>query len=137
MTDKEMRMELVENKIDDNPFDVMMYLGLELARNFLFLTTRFRNKEIPKKLWFTENHFDIYIQKIREQYSKLEKLSDDTINMLRETAEYYDRDLFNTLNETLLKYGCNQLETIYTKCNPARNDRFIKIKYGEDSKIYK
>lgn len=137
MTNEEIKKELEKYEIKDNPFDVLCYNALELARMMLFACSRLRNPVIPEPIRETKEHLGYYIDIITDQFNTLFDMSDDTVALCRKTS-YYDShcDKFNDLNDKLIKAE-NVMETVWTRCNPNRNDTFEKIRLGEDSKEYK
>lgn len=134
MTENRIRQELMEHEINDNPFDVMLYHSLEMSRDLLFSRHRLRVPvmgEFCVKLQNLDAHIDI----IKAEYSKLLTLSDEAIAMCRETSCYYENVSFNKLNMALLDYE-NNLETLWNRCVPNRNDRFEQLRLGNESSEY-
>lgn len=136
MTDRDMYLELKENEVKDNPFDVMLYHSMELTRDLLFACHRLKNPEIPEQICTNEKRLESYMYKIREEFSKLLSMSNETVTMCRETSCYYQQDKFDKMNESLLKFE-ESMETIWSRCVPNRNDRFEQIRLGKESKEYK
>ena len=135
MTDAKMRLELKENRVEDNPFDVMLYHSLELTRELLFACHRLRNPEVSEELCINKNKINSYMDNIKEEFSKLQNMSDETVSMCRESAHYYPNDIFEKMNTILLGFE-NDMETLFSRCNPVRNDRFEKIRLGVESDEY-
>ena len=136
MTDRDMYLELKENEVEDNPFDVMLHHSIELTRDLLFSCHRLKNPKIPEQICINEEKLESYMNKIRDEFSKLLNMSNETVAMCRETSYYYQQDKFNKMNESLLEFGRN-METVWSKSVPNRNDRFEQIRLGEDSDEYK
>lgn len=136
MTDRDMYLELKENEVEDNPFDVMLHHSIELTRDLLFACHRLKNPEIPEQICINEEKLESYMNKIRDEFSKLLNMSNETVAMCRETSYYYQQDKFNKMNESLLEFGRN-METVWSRSVPNRNDRFEQIRLGEDSDEYK
>ena len=63
-------------------------------------------------------------------------MSNETVAMCRETSYYYQQDKFNKMNESLLEFERN-METVWSRSVPSRNDRFEQIRLGRDSEEYK
>lgn len=135
MTENEMSVELKENNITDNPFDSMLHHAMELTRELLFACHRLRNNEIPEQFWTSEEKLGQLTDKINEEFSKLQNITDETVSMCRETSFYYQPKEFERLNDELLKSE-RCMDTVWTRCNPNRNDRFERIRLGKDSKQY-
>lgn len=136
MTDKEMHLELKKNEVLDNPFDTMLHHSIELTRELLFACHRFANPDVPESLHTNKEKIDFYAQKIKNQLNKLSNMSDETVSMCRETSYYYQNEDFEKMNTALLEFEKN-METVWSKCVPNRNDLFERIRLGEDSTKYK
>lgn len=136
MTDRDMYLELKENEVKDNPFDVMLHHSMELTRDLLFACHRLKNPEIPEQICINEERLESYMDKIREEFSKLLSMSNETVTMCRETSCYYQQDKFDKMNESLLEFK-RSMETVWSRCVPNRNDRFEQIRLGKESKEYK
>lgn len=136
MTDREMHLELKENEVQDNPFDVMLHHSMELTRDLLFACHRLKNPEIPEQICTNEERLESYMDKIREEFSKLLSMSNEAVTMCRETSCYYQQDKFDKMNESLLEFERN-METVWSRCVPNRNDRFEQIRLGKESEEYK
>lgn len=136
MTEKEMRLELAENDVRDNPFDVMLHHSIEMTRDLLFACHRLKNPEIPEGICTNLERLEQRMGKITEEFSKLLNMSDETVAMCRETSYYYHQAEFNKMNDSLLKFERN-METVWSRCVPNRNDSFEKIRLGEGSEQYK
>lgn len=120
----------------DNLFDVMLHHSIELTRDLLFACHRLKNPDISEHICTNEERLESYMDKIREEFSKLLNMSNETVTMCRETSYYYQKDKFNKMNESLLEFERN-METVWSRCVPNRNDRFEQIRLGRDSKEYK
>lgn len=136
MTEKEMQLELEENEVKDNPFDVMLYHSMEITRDLLFACHRLKDPEIPEGICTNLERLEKRTNKITEEFNKLLNMSDETVAMCRETSFYYQYTELDKMNNSLLKFERN-METVWTRCVPNRNDRFEKIRIGEDSEQYK
>lgn len=136
MTEKEMRFELSENDVKDNPFDVMLHYSLEMTRDLLFACHRLKNPEIPEGICTNQERLEKYMDRIIEEFNKLLDMSEETVAMCRETSFYYRQTEFDKMNDSLLKFERN-METVWSRCVPNRNDRFEKIRLGEESEQYK
>lgn len=137
MTNEEIKKELEYYHVQDNPFDAMLYKSLELAREILFSCSRLRNPDIPEPVCISKERLENYINFITNEFNSLMEMGTDTVTLCRETS-YYNiyRDRFNELNDELLKAE-RAMETVWTRCNPNRNDAFEKIRLGDDSEKYK
>ena len=131
-----MYLELKENEVKDNPFDVMLHYSIELTRDLLFACHRLKNPEIPEQICINEKKLESYMDKIREEFSKLLSMSNETVAMCRETSYYYQQDKFDKMNKSLLEFD-RSMETVWSRCVPNRNDRFEQIRLGKESKEYK
>ena len=137
MTDRDMYLELKENEVEDNPFDAMLYHSMELTRDLLFACHRLKNSDIiPEEICTNEERLESYMDKIREEFSKLLSMSNETVAMCRETSCYYQQDKFDKMNESLLEFE-RSMETVWSRCVPNRNDRFEQIRLGKESNEYK
>lgn len=136
MTDRDMYLELKENEVKDNPFDVMLHHSMELTRDLLFACHRLKNPEIPEQICTNEKRLESCMDKIREEFSKLLSMSNETVTMCRETSCYYQQDKFDKMNKSLLEFE-RSMETVWSRCVPNRNDRFEQIRLGKESKEYK
>ena len=67
MTDRDMHLELKENKVEDNPFDVILHHSIELTRELLFACHRLKNPEIPEHICINEESLGSHIDNIREE----------------------------------------------------------------------
>ena len=132
MTEKEMQLELEENEVKDNPFDVMLHHSMEITRDLLFACHRLKNPEIPEGICTNLERLEERMDKITEEFNKLLNMSDETVAMCRETSFYYQYTEFDKMNDSLLKFERN-METVWSRCVPNRNDRFEKIRLGEES----
>lgn len=130
-----MKNELNDNNVIDNPFDRMLYNSIELTRCLLFASHRLKNNEVLSTVVTNKDEINYYMNSIKEEFSKLQNMSDETVSLCRETSSYYNQDKFNKMNDTLLKIEDN-LDTIYNKDVPCRDDRFEKVKLGENSDKY-
>ena len=105
MKDRDMYLELKENEVKDNPFDVMLHYSIELTRDLLFACHRLKNPEIPEQICTNEKKLESYMDKIREEFSKLLSMSNETVAMCcRETSYYYQQDKFDKMNKSLLEF---------------------------------
>lgn len=136
MTEKEMQLELEGNEVKDNPFDVMLHHSMEITRDLLFACHRLKNLEIPEGICTNLERLEERMDKITEEFNKLLNMSDETVAMCRETSFYYQHTEFDKMNDSLLKFERN-METVWSRCAPNRNDRFEKIRLGEESEQYK
>lgn len=136
MTEKEMSLELAEHNVKDNPFDAMLYHSMEMTRDLLFACHRLKNPEIPEGICTNLERLEKYMDKIVEEFNKLLDMPEETVAMCRETSFYYHQPEFNKMNDSLLKFERN-METVWSRCVPNRNDRFEKIRLGEESEQYK
>lgn len=135
MTNKEMQIELKENDVMDNPFDVMLHHAMEMTRDLLFACHRLRDPEVPEAVCTNTERLESYMDKIKEEFSKLLDMSEETVAMCRETSYYYQPDAFEDLNKSLLEFDGN-IETVWSRCVPNRNDRFEQIRLGKESDQY-
>lgn len=136
MTDRDMYLELKENGVKDNPFDAMLYHSIELTRYLLFACHRLKNPDILEQIRTNDERLESHMGKIREEFSKLMNMSNETVSMCRESSYYYNKDKFYKFNESLLEFE-KKLETVCNKRVPNRNDRFEQIRLGRNSEEYK
>lgn len=136
MTEKEMRLELKENEVKDNPFDAMLHHSMEMTRDLLFACHRLKNPEIPEGICTNLEKLEKLMDKITEEFDKLLNMSAETVAMCRETSFYYQQEEFNKMNDSLLEFERN-METVWSRCNPNRNDKFEQIRLGKESDEYK
>lgn len=136
MTNENMKSELEKHDIVDNPFDVMLYHAMEMTRDLLFACHRLKDARIPEQFCINEEKLENYMDKIMYEFSKLSNMSDETVAMCRETSHFYQQDKFNKMNETILSLE-NEMETIWNRCVPNRNNTFERIRLGEESEEYK
>lgn len=136
MTEKEMYLELKENKVEDNPFDAMLHHSMEITRDLLFACHRLKNPEIPEGIYTNLERLEIWIDRIKEEFNKLLDMSEETVAMCRETSYYYQQEYFNKMNDSLLEFERN-METVWSRCVLNRNDRFEQIRLGKESEEYK
>lgn len=127
MTEKDMCLELEKNEVNDNPFDVMLHHSMEITRDLLFACHRLKNPEIPEGICTNLERLEMRMDKIIQEFSKLLNMSEETTAMCRETSFYYKQTEFNKMNDSLLKFERN-METLWSRCVPNRNDRFEKIR---------
>lgn len=136
MTEKEMRLELEENSVQDNPFDVMLHFSMDLTRELLFACHRMKNSEIAKCVQTNPEILKKKFDMIMNEFGKLQNMSEETVAMCRETSYYYEGKKFNEMNKALLTLD-NNMETIWSRSVPNRNDQYERIRLGEDSDEYK
>ena len=134
--ESKMRAELKENNVEDNPLDAMLYFSLELARDLLFASYRIKNSEIPEQLRTKLENLEFSMNKIKEEFSKIENMSEETVKMLRNTSHYFNQDEFERANKCLIRLE-RAMDTLWTKFVPCRNLRFERIRLGEESEEYK
>lgn len=125
MTDEEMSKEIKENNIKENPFDTLFYFSINMVRNLLNASHEYSD-DINDDL---SVEFNNYKRRIDAELRKLRKLSNETINMLREASSYHDDKIFAMINTEL-----SNMETCW---NSTTNDRFEQILYGKESDKYK
>lgn len=138
MTNEErMSKELKDNNIIDNPFDLLLYESLQLTRDILFASRRLKHPLYTgmTNIVLSSEQLTQKVADILKDYITLEHMSVETIRMCGETSHYYSSE-FDDMNKELLKMQ-GSLETILTRCNPNRNDRFEQIRLGVDSAEYK
>lgn len=131
-----MQEELKENNVVDNPLDIMLYFSLELARDLLFASHRIKNSTIPQQLRTKLENLEFNMNKIKEEFSKIENMSEETVRMLRKTSHYFNNDEFEKANKYLIRLE-RVMDTLWTESVPCRNDRFERIRLGEESEEYK
>lgn len=136
MTENEMRLELEENEVKDNPFDAMLHHSMEMTRDLLFACHRLKNPEIPEGICTNLEKLEKLMDKITGEFDKLLNMSAETVAMCRETSFYYQQTEFNKMNDSLLEFERN-METVWSRCNPNRNDKFEQIRLGKESEEYK
>ena len=132
----ELKKELEENKIIDNPFDVMLYHSLQLTLDILFASHRFRNNKWGVFEKTDSRDIDKQTEKMKTEINKLMAISDEACDMCRHTAQFYATDKYNQLHDTLYNYQ-RQIEILMSKSNPVRNLEFEKFSLGENSEEYK
>lgn len=136
MTDKEMKLELELHDVKDNPFDVMLHHSLELTRELLYACRRMRNLDVPEQIRTNKERLEFCMNRIEGEFSKLMDMSDETVAMCRETSCYYQSKEFDKINKELLRIE-NNMETVWSRSVPNRDDRFEQVRLGVDSDGYK
>ena len=132
-----MRVDLEKFEIEDNPFDYLLYKSLELSRALLFAGHRYKNNNVCETVdaYRKPEIISNLINDITKYIGKLALMNMTTVALCRYTSAVHENDLFNTINNTLLKFE-RLLPTKMDYGNPARNDEFEKIRLGEDSPEY-
>lgn len=134
LDEKDISADCAVHNIEDNPFDVMLFLSIELVRDMIFASSRYRNPKFPKSLYLSQDAIESKVGIILYQLSKLEKVNPDTIAFLRKSSFGYSAE--NSIYEYLLNLE-KQLNTIYNHSVPCRDIEYEKVRCGENSKYYK
>lgn len=139
MTDLEIMLQLNDNGVTDNPFDLMVNWGIELLRDTLFGCQRIGNDNVPDSINTSEESLRIRFSKIMDEFNRIQYLDKEVVTMLRKTSffgNYDHNDEFFKFNDLLIKFK-NFMETRYSRCTPVYDKTFEKYKYGEKSFEYK
>lgn len=134
LDEKDISADCAVHNIGDNPFDVMLFFSLELVKDMIFASSRYRNPKVPESLYVCPDHIESKIDIILNQLSKLEKVNPDTIKFLRKFS--FGCNAENGICEYLNNLE-NKLNTIYNRSVPCRDIEYEKIRCGENSKYYK
>ncbi len=133
----EIKEEFDKLGIVDNPFEVMLYQSLELARDCLFATVRLGDPDVPDTIQPSKTNIQFRMNKIIEAFDQVSRLSKEASALCRETSYYYNNNNeFKRVNTRLLTFE-KKLETEYNKNKPYRDDRYERIRLGADSEEYK
>lgn len=135
MKSKEISLELKENNVIDNPFDLLVYYTLQLSREMLFACKRFKHPEM-QAFCINEEGLEKHINRIKDEFEKINNMSDNAVTLCRNTSYYNAHNGLDFANKIILTLQHN-IQTIYTKDVPCRNDEFERIRLGEDSDEYK
>ena len=132
-----MRVDLDKFEIEDNPFDYLLCKSLELSRALLFAGRRYKNGNVCEAVdaYRKPEIISNLINDITKYIGKLALMNMTTVALCRYTSAVHENDLFNTINNTLLKFE-RLLPRKMDYGNPARNDELEKIRLGEDSPEY-
>lgn len=127
-----------ELKITDNPFDVMVYHALEMARDVLFSCNRLRCGHIGlENKTISEYILNYNFQYILQNYQKIMEMPQECVDICRKHCIY--DEIFkrpNYINDTLLSLE-NAMHTVWTEDRPCRDIDYEKSRLGEDSDEYK
>lgn len=122
--------------IEDNPFDVIAYTAMEIMRNSMFSSRRYRNEFVNESLWNGYKSYEECIKTIESQYDILDKVNEKTIKFLREYSYFgYDYNRFKPVNDYILNLE-KELNIKNSHVNPFRDLEYEKVRLGEDSKEY-
>ena len=122
--------------IEDNPFDVIAYAAMEIMRNSMFSSRRYRNEFVNESLWNGYKSYEECTKTIESQYDILDKVNEKTIKFLREYSYFgYDYNRFKPVNDYILNLE-KELNIKNSHVNPFRDLEYEKVRLGEDSKEY-
>ena len=122
--------------IEDNPFDVIAYAAMEIMRNSMFSSRRYRNEFVSESLWNGYKSYEECTKTIESQYDILDKVNEKTIKFLREYSYFgYDYNRFKPVNDYILNLE-KELNIKNSHVNPFRDLEYEKVRLGEDSKEY-
>lgn len=122
--------------IEDNPFDVIAYATMEIMRNSMFSSRRYRDEFVNESLWNGYKSYEGCIKTIESQYDILDKVNEKTIKFLREYSYFgYDYNRFKPVNDYILNLE-KELNIKNSHVNPFRDLEYEKVRLGEDSKEY-
>lgn len=128
-----MKNELENYGLEDNPFDYLLCKSLELSRALAFASHRYRSpgavgNPIPETISNLMNDIENCIV-------KLASMDTATVALCGGTSATCEGNLFNNINNVLLGFE-DLLPTKMIYTHPARNDDFECIRLGEDSPEY-
>lgn len=137
---KELGIEVKEGEFPttNNPFDVMIYMGIEILRDMLFTYLRIRhnNKCIQEHCPSLESiakKFDM----IETYYKAFQAMDKEYVEICRTTSHFAENAGFiNNLNNYLCSIT-QDMQTTYSKYTPAIDMKFVKALYGEESEQVK
>jgi len=119
--------------IEDNPFDVMYSMALELTRAIMFEMHRCGVEGLEMAAMTTET-LDFYIESIKTQFDIIHKLPADVKEICRSTSLYGEKN-FKDINDYIFKIEKN-IDIKRKQAVPVRNIRFEEAKLGEGSEKY-
>lgn len=122
--------------ITDNPFDLIAHYAIEILRNTMIASIRYRNKIYTDHIDGRMDKNESMMDHIRDMYQIIDYLNEDTVEFLRKTS-YFGKDhrLFNLISKSLLQYQID-MDTVYSHIIPCRDIEYEKIRLGEDSDEY-
>lgn len=122
--------------ITDNPFDLIAHYAIEILRNTMIASIRYRNKVYTDHIDGRMDKNESMMDHIRGMYQIIDYLNEDTVEFLRKTS-YFGKDhrLFNLISKSLLQYQID-MDTVYSHIIPCRDIEYEKIRLGEDSDEY-
>lgn len=119
--------------IEDNPFDVMYYMSLELTRCVLFDMHRC-GVDVIDRVAMKKSTVEYYTENIKKQFDIIHSLPADVKEICRQTSIYGSRD-FTDQNKFLFSEE-QKLDIKKTQCVPVRNIEFEKARLGSCSHEY-
>ena len=124
-------------KIEDNPFDVIVYATAEMMRNAMFSSHRYRDNNVSEVLWGGYTSYEDWVEVIKTQYQLLDRVNEKTMKFLRETSHFVKNcnQEFNITNDNILNLE-KSLNIKNSHVNPFRDLEYEKIRLGEDSDKY-
>lgn len=127
-----------ELEITDNPFDVMAYNALELARDVLFSCSRLRCGHTGlENMTISKDILDYRFRYILQNYQKIMAMPQECVDICRKHCIY--DEIFkrpNYINDTLLSLE-KAMHTVWSEDKPCRDIDYEKARLGEDSDEYK
>lgn len=128
-----MKNELENYGLEDNPFDYLLCKSLELSRALAFAGNRYRSPGAVGNL--IPEAISNLMNDIENCIVKLASMDTATITLCGGTSATCEGNLFNNINDVLLGFE-DLLPTKMSYTHPARNDDFECIRLGEDSPEY-
>ena len=122
--------------IKDNPFDLIAHYAIEILRNTMIASIRYRSKVYTDYIDGRMDKNESMMDHIRDMYQIIDYLNEDTVEFLRKTS-YFGKDhrLFNLISKSLLQYQID-MDTVYSHIIPCRDIEYENIRLGEDSDEY-
>jgi hypothetical protein len=122
-------MSLYEEGVKSNPIDIICQSAVEYLRGTLYDVIRYRGNTISPS---DENYL---IDRIKEQYELLDKMSDEQVSVCKETSMLFSKLNHYDINNWLFTLN-NSFPTIWSESNPIFDDRLEKLLFGETEEYY-
>lgn len=124
-------MEFNGQKINGNPFDIIIQSAIMYLRGTLFDVIRYRGNTIVP---IDETYL---IDRIRSQYKLLDEMSDDEVKICKENSVLYKACRnHNEVNDFLFAFE-QAIPTVWSECNPIYEPSIEKMFFGDSSDFYR
>lgn len=124
-------MKFNEQKINGNPFDIIIQSAIMYLRGTLFDVIRYRGDTIAP----TDETY--LIDRIRSQYKLLNEMSDDEVKICKENSVLYKECRnHNEVNDFLFAFE-QAIPTVWSECNPIYEPSMEKLFFGDSSDFYR